>query len=72
MVCGCRSDSVEIDMRPFMKAYRAAEYDEWYQYWYGERLVKDRSNLIFIEVIAVNLSNGMSFLAYSSEYGHNF
>ncbi|VIO94337.1 Uncharacterized protein BM_BM6641 [Brugia malayi] len=45
LVCGCRSDSVEIDMRPFMKTYRAAEYDEWYQYWYGERLAKERKRV---------------------------
>ncbi|MCP9261945.1 putative lysine-specific demethylase 4A [Dirofilaria immitis] len=50
LVCGCRSDSVEIDMRPFMKAYRATEYDEWYQYWYGERLVKDKSNLLSVKL----------------------
>ncbi|VDN01958.1 unnamed protein product [Thelazia callipaeda] len=46
LVCSCRSDSVEIDMRPFMKAFRKNEYDEWYQYWYGERVAKDNKKVM--------------------------
>ncbi|VDK55562.1 unnamed protein product [Anisakis simplex] len=41
MVCACRPDSVEIDMRPFMKRFRVNEFNEWHQYWYGERIVRD-------------------------------
>ncbi|VDN41727.1 unnamed protein product, partial [Gongylonema pulchrum] len=48
LVCACRTDSVEIDMRPFMKAHRPDEYDEWYQYWYGERVVKEKTSNYFV------------------------
>lgn len=43
-VCTCRPDSVEIDMRPFMEAFRPEEFKEWSQYWYGERVVTEKSN----------------------------
>uniref|UniRef100_A0A0N5AWR7 [Histone H3]-trimethyl-L-lysine(9) demethylase n=1 Tax=Syphacia muris TaxID=451379 RepID=A0A0N5AWR7_9BILA len=45
-VCSCRPDSVEIDMRPFMEQFRPDEYKEWLQYWYGERVIKDRNSAI--------------------------
>ncbi|KAI1720109.1 jmjC domain, hydroxylase domain-containing protein [Ditylenchus destructor] len=36
-ICHCRPDKVEINMSPFMQKYRPEEYEEWFDYWYGER-----------------------------------
>ncbi len=37
MLCECHDDTVRIDMIPFMRKYRASQFQQWYNYWYGDR-----------------------------------
>src|SRR4051812_39307930 len=46
LLCKCRVDGVQIDMRPFMEKFRPAEFPEWNEYWYGTRQsLKSMENL---------------------------
>lgn len=61
LVCTCRTDSVEIDMRPFMKQFRPDEYDGWFKYWYGERIVKEKSDS-YVIIFLFFFNSYISFL----------
>ncbi|PAV67027.1 hypothetical protein WR25_18374 [Diploscapter pachys] len=40
LLCQCRKDTVQIDMKKFMYKYRPDEAERWMSYWYGNEKVR--------------------------------